>query len=367
MQASSTNKGRRAESLLCVLLLCILFLFSSAPIKSVKHALLLCYTTVIPAIFPFMIVSTLILRTGAHRLIGSLLSRPMKLIFGCSEKASVAVALGYLCGFPIGALSAASLYNNGEISKNELKRLLLFVNNPSAAFVISGVGLGVFGSARVGRLLYLSVLIPSVLIGIASRSFFRDEKAPNYLAKAQKSDKSERLTLTLTRAIGESAVKMLTVCACIVFFSVPVGIINEIFADIGAHPTLCAILSSFFEVFGGCGASGGLSSPVQALMICAFACSWSGLSVHLQVSSVLEKCDVSLMPYLLSKLAQSVASPLLVFLFSRSATELVFADIPAISIPTSTTAQLVFLLTFIFSVVVMGVLYSCKRVASRKV
>ena len=362
MQKNSLTMGRRRlpESLFCIALLTLLLFFSSSPIDTVKRALLLCYTTVIPAIFPFMIVSTLLLRTSAHKVVGALLSGPLRLIFGCSKNASVAVALGYLSGFPIGSLSAATLYNNGEITKGELKRLLLFINNPSAAFVVGGVGIGILGSEKAGRILYLSVLIPSLLVGILSRFFFCEYDDKENHAKPQSIEKGDSFALVFTRSVGESAINMLTVCACVVFFSIPVGIIGEIFEN----PGLCTILSAFFEISGGCWAASGLSSKTQMLMLCAVACSWSGLSVHMQIFSVLEKCDLTFKPYLISKLAQSLISPLLVYLFSRGAHDLTLAE--SQSVAASPVFQVGFTLLFIVSVVAMGVLYSLKRVSQRR-
>lgn len=356
------NRKKWIEYLFCIILLFTLLFFSSSPTETVKRSLTLCYTTVIPAVFPFMIVTNLLLRTGAHRLLGSLLSRPMKLIFGCSESVSSAVALGFLCGFPVGAVSAATLYSNGEISKNELKRSLLFINNPSAAFVIGGVGIGMFSSAKIGRTLYLSVLIPAIMIGIISRYIFPADSISEHFTIEQRNDKKESFAFKLTQAISESAANMLTVCACVVFFSVPVGIISEIFGKYSTHADLGAILSSFFEISGGCRASGSLSSPLQALMMCAFACAWSGLSVHIQIFSVCGKCDVSFTPYIISKLIQGILSPLTVFLLTRKTTELTFANSTEIS--TSPIAQIFFLLLFITSVVVMGIWHSYNRVAN---
>ena len=314
------------DLLICLILLGGLLLFSKAPAENVRSALALCYKTVIPAVFPFMVMSSLLIRTGAHRSLGLILGRPLRAIFGCSEGSVSAVILGFLCGFPIGASSAVSLYDNGEISKSELERLLAFINNPGAAFVIGGVGLSIFNSSEVGKILYFSVLISAVAAGIVSRFFYRCKDAetrdPNKLDKIQ----STSLASAFTSAISDSAVNMLSVCACVVFFSVPVGIIAEVFEPLGFDPRLRALISSFFEISGGCGASGTLSSPRLALMTCAFACSWSGLSVHLQVFSVCRGRNISFTPYLISKLFQGLLSPLLVFFFSKGASELSFAD-----------------------------------------
>lgn len=272
-----------SDLFVCIILLGGLLLFSRSPAENVRSALALCYRTVIPAVFPFMVISAFLIRTGAHRSLGLLLGRPVKAIFGCSKSSVSAVILGFLCGFPIGASSAVALYDNGEISKRELERLLTFINNPGAAFVIGGVGISIFNSAEVGRILYFSVLISALAAGGVSRLFYRREHtAPQFRATVE-STKSTSVASALTSAISDSAANMLTVSACVIFFSVPVGIIAEMFEPLGFTPTIRALLSSFFEISGGCGASGAIESPVRALMMCAFACSWSGISVHLQV------------------------------------------------------------------------------------
>ena len=316
---------RWIELFVCIVLVGGLLLFSRSPAENVRNSLSLCYKTVIPAVFPFMVISAFLIRTGAHKALGLFLGRPVKAIFGCSDNSVSAVILGFLCGFPIGASSAVALYDGGEISKSELERLLIFINNPGAAFVIGGVGLSIFNSAEIGRILYFSVLISSIAAGVVSRLFYRrTETAPRFQSSV-KNPKKAKLASAFTSAISDSAVNMLTVCACVVFFSVPVGIIAEILEPLGFSPTLRALLSSFFEISGGCGTSSEISSPINALMICAFACSWSGLSVHLQIFSVCRGRDLSFAPYLTSKLLQGLISPLLVFALSKGASELSFA------------------------------------------
>ena len=351
------------ELFICLLFLCALLTFSRAPAENVRRALALCYRTVIPSVFPFMVISSFMIRTGAHTFLASMLGRPLSLLFGCSEAASVSVILGFLSGFPIGASSAVALYDNEEISKEELERLLIFVNNPGAAFVISGVGAGIFSSSGVGRLIYASVLISSVSAGVISRFFYKSTCSRPISKTKSQGDLRQSVASAFTGAISDSALNMLTVCACVVFFSVPVGIISELLSPLGFPASIRALLSSFFEISGGCEASSELSSPVGALMICAFACSWSGLSVHLQVFSVCRGRGLSFTPYVISKLLQGVTSPILVFVLSRLASELTLAD-RSTPVSASPTAQKMFFTLFLISLAVMLV----KRVkGSRKV
>lgn len=340
------------ELLICLLFLIALLLFSRAPAENVRRALALCYRTVIPSVFPFMVISSFIIRTGAHTHLASIFGKPIRFLFGCSEAASVSVILGFLSGFPIGASSAVALYDSGEISKEELERLLIFVSNPGAAFVIGGVGAGIFNSSEVGRLLYASVLISSVSAGVISRFFYKSAHSRPLSSSKAPSESRPSVASAFTGAVSDSALNTLTVCACVVFFSVPVGIISELLSPLGFPASIRALLSSFFEISGGCGASGELSSPVGALMICAFACSWSGLSVHLQVSSVCRGRGLSFTPYVISKLLQGVASPLLALALSRLSSELTFAD-GSTSVSASPTAQKIFFAFFLISLAIM--------------
>jgi sporulation integral membrane protein YlbJ len=327
----------------------VLILFSRSPAEAVRGSLELCYHTLIPAVFPFMVISGFMIRTGTHKALSVLLGKPIKAIFGCSESASVSVILGFLSGFPIGALSAVNLYDNGEISKKELERILTFVNNPGAAFVIGGVGISIFASAQIGRMLYLSVIISSVLAGIVSR-FLLKEDSTAVLRESPPKSNSVSVASAFTSALSDSALNMLTVCACVVFFSVPAGMISELLTRIGFPSASMALLSSFFEISGGCASSGRLASPLGALMTCAFACSWSGLSVHLQVFSVCRGRKISFAPYVTSKLLQGLFSPIFVFILSKFLSEPTFADKNAV-ISASPITQKVFSILFLISLV----------------
>ena len=67
----------------------------------VTEGLELCVTKLIPSLFPFMVVSALLIKSGVGRTVFSVLSRPMRALFGIGADSSCALALGWLCGFPV--------------------------------------------------------------------------------------------------------------------------------------------------------------------------------------------------------------------------------------------------------------------------
>lgn len=287
----------------------MLFLIrSDTAIDYMKKGLKLCSATVIPSLFPFMVISELIVSSDVGRLLGKLFSKPAELLFGVSENCACALALGTVCGFPIGAKTLCLMYDRGEISKKELERAMTFCNNPGSAFVISAVGISLFEDRRVGMILYLSVIASSVIIGIFARIIF-GKITPSSRASTKFENGSDDSIRIFVNAIKSSAFAMLTVCALVTFFSSFVGCLGSILSGIGN--SAIAVIFSFFELSSGVGMSAELENINQAIITCAAALGWSGLSVHLQIASICAGRDISLKPYLVAKLFQSVLCAIL--------------------------------------------------------
>ena len=131
---------------------------------AMSDALRLCATTLIPSLFPFLVLSEVVVNTGAGVPLGRLLYRPFRRLFGVSESGSCAVLLGLLCGFPVGTRCVLSLYRQGAIGRREAEHLLTFCNTPSSAFLISTVGYSLFHSRSFGYLLLGTTLLSAVVV-----------------------------------------------------------------------------------------------------------------------------------------------------------------------------------------------------------
>ena len=302
----------------------LLLIRSDVAVEYMKKGLKLCANTVIPSLFPFMAVSELIVRSGLGAKVGKLLSRPVKGIFGVSEGGACAFILGIVCGFPIGAKTIATMLERGEISKNEAERALTFCNNPGSAFVISAVGVSLFGSMRLGITLYVCVLLSAITVGAAARLIIGKksssiEKSTNstldtlrsslpndsegHSPVPQRSALSSASITVFTSAIQSSATSMLTVCALVAFFSSFVGILGAFLSEAGAPKILTAAIFGIFELSSGVGMAAELQ-PRAAILLTAATLGWSGLSVHLQVMTACAGQSISFKPYVIAKMCQ---------------------------------------------------------------
>ncbi len=291
--------SRTAISVLCIFLFILLFLDSEIASEQMRRGMRICFDTLVPSLFPFMVISELLVRSGACEPVSRLMRRPMEGLFGVSGECASALLLGIVCGFPVGAKAAASLYSRGDISKKDCEHLLSFCNFPSAPFVIFAVGEGMFGSRDIGILLYCIVLFSGLLYGMLFR--LKGRKSDN--TKASEADLSNENTLSLfSSSVVSAAASVISVCAFVTFFTCIVGCISSLFGA-GSSSPLRALLFSFFELTSGCAACTSIDEPRLALIFAAAAGGWSGLSVFLQIYS-LTRTDgeaLSLVPYIRSK------------------------------------------------------------------
>lgn len=288
-----------AISVLCIFLFILLFLDSEIASEQMRRGMRICFDTLVPSLFPFMVISELLVRSGACELVSRLMRRPMKALFGISGECASALLLGIVCGFPVGAKAAASLYSRGDISQKDCEHLLSFCNFPSAPFVIFAVGEGMFGSKDVGILIYCTVLFSGLFYGI----LFRRKGSKADSIKVSEADFSNEITLSLfSSSVVSASASVISVCAFVTFFTCIVGSISSLFGA-GTSSPLRALLFSFFELTSGCAACTSIDQPQLTLILAATACGWSGLSVFLQIYSLTrtDREELSLVPYIKSK------------------------------------------------------------------
>jgi sporulation integral membrane protein YlbJ len=276
--------------------------------EQIRNGISLCLSTVIPSVFPFMVISSLITVLGAGRELGSVFYLPSRILFGTSRAAACAVFLGMVCGYPTGAISAAAMCDSGELSKSEAERLLTFINVPGAAFVIGAVGESMLGSKSLGVAIYLSVILSAFLSGVAGRLFFKPSPIRDKDVRTFAPDIP--FSQAVTEAIGRSAKSMLNVSACVITFSALSGILCSLPSVTHAPQWIKALFTGFLEVSSGARAASLAELPLSPFLA-ASICSWSGLSVHMQIISVCRGRGISFFPFFISKAVQALMSPII--------------------------------------------------------
>ena len=287
----NTPLPRALISLTCPIIAVILIIFGSEVKAGIYKGLIFSFTTVIPTLFPFFILSDIWVKSCCTE---GIFSRITERIFGISGVSFSAIVTGLICGFPIGIKTASELYRREIISKDELEHLCGFVNNPSPAFVISGIGAAMMGSVSAGIRLCLSVMLSAFAIGI----IFRKKHTSN-----GKTDFISRQNFDLAESIRSAGLTSLNVTSCIALFG---GIINMV-SIIAPNKFISASVSAILEITNAAKSICDLSfkTATTKYMAISFALGFSGMSAHIQAFSFMPK-EISRPRYLAKKLLQGI-------------------------------------------------------------
>lgn len=82
----------------------------------------------IPILFPFMMISSIMIYSGLDALLAKFLFPFLRPFFHCSFYGIYAIFMGFFCGFPMGAKVVSELYVSQKISEQEANQLLAFCN-----------------------------------------------------------------------------------------------------------------------------------------------------------------------------------------------------------------------------------------------
>ena len=312
------KKGRNAHTggvfLLLGTLFCLLLIVKNpeVAVSGVGKGLSLCVSSVIPSLFPFMVLSELAVSGDLISYLPPRLLAPMRRILGLSQEGCAAVLLGLLCGAPVGARCASLSVLRGEMQKKEAERVLACSTCPSSAFVIGALGVTLLHDRRLGVLIYLSALLAAFISGALFRLFGGDVATPcDFLPTRAQKGFSAAL---FTNAVSNATRSILLVSAYVVFFSALMGAVSAALSELCPSPEVSAILFCLLELSGGVGSATTLGNRTLAVLLSAFAVGWSGLSVHCQINALCDETHLSLRPYLLSKLLQGAICTILAYL-----------------------------------------------------
>lgn len=260
--------------------------------RAAADGLALCVGSVLPSLFPFFVLSSLLLSLGFAEGLGRLLAPVMEVLFHLGGSGASALALGLIAGYPSGARAVSLLYEQQLCGKEEAEHLLAFCNNCGPAFFLSFLGADRFGSARTGMYLWLIHVLSALITGILLRP-----RRTLALGATAPRKKAPTFSLAFTEAVQSGFSAFLGVCGFVLLFSVLLQPIRERF---GSTPLL-----GFFELFSGAAA---LDGSACSFVLAAALSSWGGLSVHAQSAAFFSAAGLSGRWYLRGKLLQAILS-----------------------------------------------------------
>lgn len=317
-----------------------LILFSSSNIIAAKTGLKLWATSVVPTLFPFFVATELLIKTNLPYFLGNIFNIFMKPLFNIRGEGSFALIMGIISGYPVGAKIACNFRKNNILTKTECERLLSFTNNSGPLFIIGTVGINMFGSSTIGILLLITHILACFTVGFLFRFWKHgnSELTDSLVFDDNRNQSNNQLSLsnlgeTLSSSITNATSTILMIGGFIVIFSVIVSIlqsssilyvISNIFVpifDILHIPSsfIAPFITGIFEITNGISLIS--SIPIKSISIniilTSFLLGMGGISVFLQVLSIVSKTDLSIKPYVIGKILHGFFAAFYTFLFMQ--------------------------------------------------
>ena len=337
---------RNILPIIFVLIAVLLVVFSRSNLEATKSGLELWAFTVVPSLFPFFVITNLLSQTKVVRTIGRLLDKLMRPLFNVPGIGGFAFVMGLISGYPVGAKIVSDFREPKLVSKDEGERLLAFTNNSGPLFILSSVGIGMFGDTKTGILLLCTHILACITVGIILGKFSKktDEefrsKINNELEKSKKitdnkKNRNKEISIknlgeVLSNSINNSISTILLIGGFVVIFSIILSILNRTqildMLSMLLKPILQIfnidtnfakpLLSGIIELTNGVKQVSGIHIKAisQNIILCAFLLGFGGFSVLLQVFSIVSKTDLSMKKYVAGKLMQGILASIYTFL-----------------------------------------------------
>ncbi|MDI4644223.1 nucleoside recognition domain-containing protein [Cohnella hashimotonis] len=355
----------------CVLLVGLLaLLMPGVALEASLKGLSVWWEVLFPALFPFFVLSEVLLGFGIVHLAATLLDPLMRPLFRIPGAGGFVLALSFGAGYPIGARLTSQLMEQNLLSRGEGERLVAMTTTSDPIFLIGAVCLGFFGrldivpvlaAAHYGGAMLLGLLlrwrkdVPEPEPALEERSrkvpktppsadgyppqpsklgLGRIKQAILAMHRARMAD-GRPFGIVLNQAVKSSLALMIVVGGLVVCFSATLQLLLHsglllplkhaivlVLRMFGLEPGLAgAFVQGAFEVTLGNAAAAAGAAPdgipaalIDRVAAAAFVLSWAGLSVHAQVAGLMGRTGWRYGPFARSRLLHAGMSVALVYL-----------------------------------------------------
>lgn len=289
---------KRFTVILCLMGCLLLLLFSVPAMEAAREGLRLWYETLLPALFPFFVLSGLLQRTGLLAMVSR-----WRLRLPCRIPASAVPVflISSLSGAPTGARICGLMLDQGALSREEAQRFAAIFNLASPMFLTGALANNMLGSPDAALPLLLGSLASALIVCPLLCGLRPLPSSKRQKAAAGRPPFS--LALELTGALWDGVTAMLRIGGTVVLFVVLVhlmdatglmGLICRPFAGLLARfhldPQLMrAAITGTLEMTNGCRELSQLALPLRLrAALCSGTVAAGGLCVLMQSMAFLE-------------------------------------------------------------------------------
>ena len=296
---------KKIKFMLLTIIVFIIITNINIVISSTKSSCILFFNKIFITIFPFIILSDILIYFDYHIFLKNTIGKIISKIFNIDSNATIVFILSILTSHPANAVYIKDLLDNKIINLETANKLLCFTYFPSISFVIATIGLSLYNSFKIGIIIYLFCLLNNIIIGL----YLRKYKNTSFIVMPlKKKDLLSTIKASILKGINTSII----ILGNLIIFTI---IINLITKYLSINQILLSIFSGLIELTTGIINVSNLNINVYyKIIFTIFLLDFSSLSILFQSFSILSDYKIDKKRILIIKLVFSFISLIILFL-----------------------------------------------------
>ncbi len=287
----NSAKGKITAVLLSVSVLCLTFgliAYGKAVSAAVIKGVGICLNTLIPSLFAFTVMSSLLVSSGLYRVIGLPFSPLARYVFRMTPEEFSVFLISQAAGYPVGASLISEMRRSGRISDKRCGELMRFCIAPGPSFVLGITSVLSPNNPQIYAALFIAVIASNTAAALITAI---GKTVPE---KTTARPKIRLSADVFTESVSRGAAAMTVICSMVIFFCAVIAVIDS--AGITALVTrvtskvtktdpnvIYPIIRGMLEISNTVYLTG---SSLFTLPMAAALLTFGGICVHLQIKAV---------------------------------------------------------------------------------
>jgi len=287
---------------------------SNTIMNAVSYSFNIWINNIFPSLFPFFVLSEILINYGFVELISELFKPIFQKLFKINGNAAFIFIMSMLTGFPSNAKYTKELYIQNKLTEKEATKILMFSHFSNPLFILGTIAVTFLNDKHLGLLIMISHYISNIIIGIIFRNYNKSDtnyekfSLKNAILKMhnKRINNNKKIGTIISTALTNSINTLLLLLGVITTFLIITTIIDNNF-----HPNLFnkTIISGILEMTQGLKHVSilDLSNYYKAILITGII-SFGGLSVHTQIISIISDTKIKYLPFLFARILHVIIS-----------------------------------------------------------
>lgn len=294
---------------------------SATIMQAVLYSFDIWINNLFPSLFPFFVLSEILINFGFIELIGEIFKPLFEKLFKINGNAAFVFIMSMLSGFPSNAKYAKELVKQNKLNDLEATKILMFSYFSNPLFILGTISITFLNDKKLGLIVMFSHYFANVIIGLLIRNYYPSKISKDkfslkraILNMHNKRINNKKLGLIITDALVNSINTLLLILGVVTTFLIISTIIDNNFNLNLLSKTL---ISGVLEMTQGLKHVSllNINNTYKGLLI-TMILSFGGLSVHTQIISIISETKIKYKPFFFARILHVVIASIL-FLITK--------------------------------------------------